>query len=124
MTDKYNDWITENVKETYGKCKEATLKMQEAFPEFKRVKGHYYDLLWGERAHWWLVSEEGIVDPTAAQFPTKGTGEYIEWVGEEATGKCPNCGDYTYENKTCCCDVCSEEFGLYLNRERLKCVTA
>jgi len=114
MDKKYADWIQQNVSETYGTCKEVTLEMAEAFPEeLKRVRGHYHCPIWGERAHWWLVDTNGgIVDPTACQFPSGGAGVYQEWVEgtEEPTGMCPNCGGYSYNGRTCCCDKCHHEF--------------
>lgn len=90
----YIEWIHEHVKnDGYGQCAEVTERMAQAFPELKRVRGHYYDIHWGERAHWWLVTPDGhIVDPTAAQFPTQGRGHYELWdeSEQEPTGKCIN----------------------------------
>jgi hypothetical protein len=89
----------------YGKCAEVTQQMAAANPSLRRVRGHYYCPIWGERAHWWLVDRDGkIIDPTAAQFPSKGNGTYVEWQeGEkEPSGKCYNCGDYCYDGKVFC----------------------
>jgi hypothetical protein len=114
---KYDDWISENVDETYGKCAELTLEMQEAFPELTRVRGHYYCYVWGEREHWWLLDEETVVDPSADQFPSKGTGLYVplDESQPEPTGKCPNCGDYCYTGKSLCSENCEISYLAYLN---------
>jgi hypothetical protein len=33
--------------------------------------------IWGARDHFWCVDgEDNVVDPTASQFPSKGTGVY------------------------------------------------
>lgn len=118
----YSVWIAANVEgDGYGKCAEVTQAMAAAFPELKRVRGHYYCLIWGERSHWWLVAPDGsIVDPTAAQFPTKGNGEYVEWTegDEEPTGKCANCGGYVYGG-TVCSSACYSAMVDYLTTGRL-----
>ena len=106
MKPEYQDWIDANVRECYGKCAEVTRAMQAAFPELIRVRGHY-----GEHAHWWLTTARGeIIDPTRSQFPF--LGEYEPWLegSTEPTGICPNCGDYAYNNYTCCSDTCSTAF--------------
>jgi hypothetical protein len=117
MTDTYTTWVAANVPDAYGTCKEVTQSMVEAFPELRRVRGHYYCGIWGERQHWWCVSPAGeIVDPTAAQFPSKGLGEYVEWVEgtEEPTGMCPNCGELCYGTGTCCSKACEQEYARYV----------
>ncbi len=116
-TALYNEWIQNNVTESYGTCKEVTLKMQEAFPELRRVRGHYYCAIWGERGHWWLIDENGnIVDPTKAQFPSKGIGHYDEWdeSQKELTGICPNCGDYCYDGNSVCSEACHISYASYI----------
>ncbi len=113
MLKKYREWISENVQNAYGKCAEVTNEMAVAFPELVRVRGHYYCWVWGERSHWWLVDENGsIVDPTAEQFPSKGNGEYVQWIDgtPEPTGKCANCGNLVYNGDTCCSEICSAEY--------------
>lgn len=118
MRDIYKDWMTANVTESYGQCLEVTEKMAAAFPELRRVRGHYYCPIWGERAHWWLVEECGeIVDPTAEQFPSKGTGEYVEWDESQAepTGMCPNCGGHCYDGNYCCSDECGRQYVAFCN---------
>lgn len=109
----YAAWIVTNVPEPRGKCAAATLAMSAAFPELKRVRGHYECYAWGRRDHWWLVTTDGqIVDPTAAQFPSHGLGEYIERDESlpEPTGKCPDCGEFVYGRGTFCSRACSEAF--------------
>lgn len=109
VSDVHKKWIEENYptyESAYGNCAAATTKMVEAFPELKRVRGHYYCAVWGEREHWWCELNGTIVDPTAVQFPTKGIGRYIPWDedAEEPTGKCMECGDYCYDGHYFCCD--------------------
>lgn len=116
MRADYSAWISEHVSKTYGTCAEVTLAMQQAFPELKRVRGHYYCAIWGQRAHWWLVAPDGsIVDPTKDQFPTKGTGFYEPWTegAKEPTGICMNCGEYCYDGDP----WCSESCGRYVCRD-------
>jgi hypothetical protein len=118
MTD-YQNWITAHFPDAqtaYGQCVDATVTMAAAFPELRRVRGHYFCLTWGMRAHWWLVTEDGrIVDPTAAQFPSQGQGLYEPWIegDTEPTGKCMNCGGYTYDGKPACSETCERELAAY-----------
>ncbi len=116
MNKAYADWILENVTRSYGTCAETTLAMVKAFPELIRVRGHYYDLVWGEREHWWCVAPNGdIVDPTASQFPTAGAGHYeaSDESQPEPTGRCPNCGDLVYDGGTCCSELCHNAYAAY-----------
>lgn len=108
MKSEYLAWIA-NVVDVYGRCREVTTAMQLAFPELIRIRGHYLDPFWGKREHWWLADGDEIIDPTAAQFPSKGRGVYTPWIegAPEPTGICPNCGEYVYRD-TCCSDACSE----------------
>lgn len=109
MKEKYKKWIEKNVTNPYGACDEIAQKMELAFPELKRVRGHYHCDVWGERAHWWLVDQDGgIIDPTAKQFPSGGCSTYKPWEeGEnEPTGKCLNCGNYCYNGKSTCSKAC------------------
>lgn len=95
--------------EAYGKCAEITLEIAEKDPSLTRVRGHYICPIWGKRGHWWLKKEDGtIVDPTKAQFPSGGFGEYIEWVegAEEPTGICMNCGEEVYGSDYFCSKRC------------------
>jgi len=113
-------WIQENVDKYggYGKCKEISSKMQKTFPELKQVRGHYHCPIWGKRQHWWLIDANGaVVDPTAAQFPSKGRFEYEIWDESlpQPTGKCPNCGGYCYDHKYLCCKACEIAYEAYCN---------
>jgi hypothetical protein len=117
MKEEYRRWIADNVQgDGYGCCSEVTEAMAAAFPELTRVRGHYYCWVWGERTHWWLEdTENNIVDPTAAQFPSKGSGTYVpsDETQAEPTGRCPNCGGYVYDGSTCCSENCSIEYAAY-----------
>lgn len=116
MEQKYQEWIDNFVSDPLGHCAELTLEMQKEFPELERVRGHYYCAFWGKREHWWLVDKAGsVVDPSAAQFPSKGLGEYAEWDDSlpEPTGMCPNCGDLVFDGRTCCSDNCHREYAAY-----------
>ena len=116
---KYQEWIDVNVMVTYGQCKKITLQMQQAFPALELVRGYYYCTAWGERHHWWLkTKDDDIVDPTAAQFPSKGHGVYIEHTDDMPvpTGKCLNCGDLIYgERDPFCSEHCERETVAYTN---------
>ncbi len=116
----YDEWIMAHYatpEAAYGHCDKATQEMVSVFPELRRVRGHYYCMVWGERQHWWLVTADGeIVDPTAAQFPSGGHGVYEPWVEgtEEPSGRCPNCSGYVYGGGTVCSDVCAREYETWL----------
>jgi hypothetical protein len=95
----YQEWVNQNYptpEKAYGECEEATSLMAEAFPELRRVKGHFICPDWGKRAHWWCVDPQGnIVDPTAAQFPFWGfAGDYEEALPDTLVqvGVCMDCG--------------------------------
>lgn len=117
--EKYQEWILKNVKhDGYGQCQIATKTMAKAFPELTRVRGHYFCPVWGERPHWWLVTQDGeIVDPTKNQHPSKGKGHYEPWDESqpEPTGICPNCGEYCYGGKSVCSDECFKLYKAYLD---------
>ena len=103
---EYIEKLNLNVQTAYGKCESVCKQMKEVFPELELVRGHYWCYVWGEREHWWLTVESGeVIDPTAIQFPSKGLGCYEVWdeSKEEPTGKCPECGEYT--------------FGMYVHKE-------
>lgn len=118
MSEEYAEWITENVKDCLGMCSTWTAKLMYEFPELTRVRGHYLCWGWGEREHWWCVAPDGsIVDPTAAQFPSKGHGEYVPLPenAPEPTGMCPDCGEYVYDGNTFCSTACERNTIAYLN---------
>ena len=116
---RYAVWIRRNGPksdlEAYGHCQSYTLRMKDEFPELEVQIGWYHDSPWGLRGHWWLVSSDGeIVDPTARQFPSKGTGRY-EFVKEadRPIGKCANCGSFCYNgapSEMLCSEQCEIEF--------------
>ena len=98
-----------------GLCREFTEELQAMFAEdLTRVYGHVIlqQVDPGERAswpHWWCLDPTGdIVDPTRGQFP--GEVEYVMHDPKRPpTGKCFNCGDYCYEGRALCSDVCESE---------------
>lgn len=120
MQSQYRVWIEENVTDTYGKCAEVTEAMVAVFPELTRIRGFYMCEAWGVREHWWLVAPDGeIVDPTAGQFPSKGTSEYVPLKegSLEPTGKCMNCGGYVYRASKACSTACAKALEAYYGCE-------
>jgi len=120
MTPAYQTWMNKHVPaDPTGKCAEVTEAMAKAFPELRRVRGHYLGAGMREPwPHWWLVDCSGaIVDPTAAQWPDQGRGMYEEHneLGPEPTGKCPNCAGYCYDHRDLCSPTCEREYVAYLN---------
>jgi hypothetical protein len=80
-----------------GKCQEFVKKAIEEDPTLVAVRGYYYDTVWGRQAHWWCKREDGtIYDPTAMQFPSKGTGVYDEFGGKV---ECEVCGKEMLESE-------------------------
>ena len=78
-----------------GKCKEMSEALVEADATLTLVRGHYDCPLWGKQPHWWVKDQNGkIIDPTVKQFPSKGTGEYVEFNGFV---ECAQCGKVTEE---------------------------
>jgi hypothetical protein len=129
MKKEHSEWIAAYrsrfpERNVYGKCKEAVQEMAKTFPELKKVRGHIFDMSWGQRSHWWLVDDNAtdntIVDPTRSQFPAPM--HYEEWqLGTEVlVGKCMECGieiwdavqtlDVEPVRKTFCSEGCEEEF--------------
>ena len=99
MDDRYEIWIEahyRSAESALGCCEEATRAMVRAFPELRRVKGHYDCPLWGRRMHWWCETPGGeVTDPTRAQFPTRGLAGTYEEASPETlvrTGACMQCG--------------------------------
>lgn len=121
MYHKHMEWIMRKLTtdSPQANCAEWTIEMNEAFPELKRVRGHYNCLCWGRREHWWLIDKFGaIVDPTVTQFPTPPLSDtYEPWEegAPEPTGKCLNCGDYCFNGDYFCCDSCQKETTKYMN---------
>jgi len=112
----YEEWIAANVPLepilARGKCFGATQKMAAAFPELRRVRGHYLCPSWGRQEHWWCIAPDGtIVDPTGHQFPsaTRISGGALVVLGvyeplpddaEEPIGKCLVCGGYCWASES------------------------
>ncbi len=72
-----------------GKCKELAEDAVRHDPTLTLVRGHYHCPDWGKQGHWWTTREDGTVfDPSAAQFPSCGMGEYVPFDG---TIECANC---------------------------------
>lgn len=73
-----------------GKCKELSEAEVARDPSLRLVRGHYFCPLWNrEEPHWWCVRPDGaIVDPSARQFPSKGTGIYTEFNGMVSCAQC------------------------------------
>lgn len=83
VDEKYKSFFLDQ-EEAYGNCHHQCLKMIEQFPELKIVKGHYIDLVWGTREHFWCVDGEIIVDPTKSQFPcSNGLYVPISYISKE-----------------------------------------
>ena len=105
-----------------GSCDYFTRVMAERFPELKRVAGFYYAPggVASHGEHWWLTDKDGnIVDPTADQFPSQGTGVYVPYDPKKhsvAKGSCPWCGItlFAFERKPCsqeCAEDLAQEWG-------------
>jgi hypothetical protein len=80
-----------------GRCKAMSEALVAADPTLRLVRGHYYDAAWGgDQGHWWCVdTADKIIDPTAAQFPSNGTGIYTEFDGYI---DCTGCGKEIHED--------------------------
>jgi hypothetical protein len=78
-----------------GRCKELSEAAVAAEPTLTLVRGHYHCPYWGKQAHWWTVRHDGtIYDPSAAQFPSRGIGEYQPFDGWH---ECEQCGTQVRE---------------------------
>src|SRR5512147_194408 len=72
-----------------GKCREMAKQLCKADPTLRLVRGHYHCPEWGAQTHWWCVKPDGtIVDPSAAQFPSKGSGKYVPLDGFVTCERC------------------------------------
>lgn len=87
----------EGYKQFRGKCREMSEALVATDPSLTLVRGHYFEAAWGgDQAHWWCKRPCGeIVDPTAAQFPSNGSGIYTEFDGFL---DCTYCGKEIHEN--------------------------
>lgn len=103
-------------KSSRGSCGYFTRIFSERFPELKRVAGFYYAPggVHSHGEHWWLTDAAGnIVDPTADQFPSQGTGVYVRYDPTRhitAKGTCPGCGStlFAFARKPCSSDCDAE----------------
>jgi hypothetical protein len=106
-------------------CGTFTRQMAQRFPELTRVPGFYLapgGASHGE--HWWLEAPDGsIVDPTADQWPSCGTGTYVRYDPTKhllPKGTCPYCGTSVMSragNHPCsldCDEGLAEEYGMRL----------
>lgn len=101
LADPRHESVRRQLLARYGsssfRCREFSVALAREFPELKSVAGFYFapgGASHGE--HWWLVTEAGdIVDPTADQFPSQGTGRYEAYDPHRhltCKGRCMNCG--------------------------------
>lgn len=84
-----------NYERYRGKCKELAEALVKENPTLVLVRGFYICPIWGRKEqHWWAKDRfaGAIHDPTAAQFPSNGMGEYLEFDG------------------ICTCDECGKQF--------------
>lgn len=116
MKADYQKWIAEHQPEDpRGQCVDTTLAMLAAFPELRRVRGHYLCPFEGPRPHWWLLTTDGeVIDPTVGQFVSRGHGEYEEYTGPEPTGHCLDCGALLFDGDTFCGEDCFQSTKTYL----------
>lgn len=82
--------IMQDYRTYRGKCKEYVDKLCEDDPTLIKVRGHYLCPVWmSMEPHWWTTKQDGtIVDPTALQFLSAGTGTYIPFDGNCACAEC------------------------------------
>jgi hypothetical protein len=107
-----NEEIQNDYMKYRGKCKEYSEKLVEEDPTLRLVRGHYFCPNWGKEMHWWCVDQDdNIIDPTAKQFPSNGTGTYVEFEGYM---DCAECGKLVHEdeahimgNYACCSHSCA-----------------
>lgn len=93
-----------------GRCHSMALEAAEADATLKAVAGWYHCPIWGQEEHWWCERADGtIVDPTAAQFPSNGSGRYER---HDGPAWCLQCGiDFPWEQymetgRPICSDEC------------------
>jgi hypothetical protein len=86
---------------SHQRCAEFTRQMAERFPELRRVAGFYLTPTGASHGeHWWLETADAtVVDPTADQWPSMGTGIYERYDPARhlvSKGRCPSCGTGLY----------------------------
>ena len=107
----YRNHLT-NKLASYEALKEMSEELVKENPLLTLVRGHYHCPVWGEQQHWWPKDSDGVIhDPTKLQFPSKGTGEYIEFDGRITCDVCENIinedeayfyGNHVYCSGDCC----------------------
>lgn len=117
---KYQEFINANVLgHVAGLCSFHSRMMVNEFPELRLARGYYICPMGGRFTHWWNVDPDGnVIDATAGQFLSNGSGEYQELTEEECRlsqphGKCAECGEYTYHDsfsKSFCTKECVDSF--------------
>ena len=134
MDIKYKTWIDAKVKElgrwVRGSCQHVSKQMVETFPELIICRGYVYDYRYDstgfQHIHWWCKDSAGnIIDPTVSQFHfvIERYEEFnVDLHGPEPYGKCMNCGELSYREKSpnVCSDECCKELEYYLNKDRFK----
>jgi len=123
MNIEYKEWIADiPLKDSFGKCKEQSNRMQMKFPELLIAKGFVILSNMKKYQHMWLKDEDGnVIDPTAKQYTGYAVHSYQE-IGEDdpvPVGKCVNCGEFIMSNKSeynpLCSSECYEDYATYLN---------
>lgn len=134
---KYRTWITQYQanNNTHHACGYASAEMKKAFPELCLVRGHvHWDVNWaghkpiqGGMEHWWCEDKDGLIyDPTQNQWDQVSVGCSPVYIWEPVdesqahtfpTGKCPDCGDYTYRGEDFCSDDCANSYHRYIQSE-------
>lgn len=99
-----------------GLCHELASQLQEIHPELRLERGHYFcPARAGGQPHWWCRAPDGtVIDPTADQFASAGTGAYVALDAQapEPRGRCLYCGELVYLRADSLCDSsCAEAFG-------------
>lgn len=80
-----------------GRCRELAEAAVRADPTLTLTRGHYWCPLWGKQEHWWAVRPDGSIhDPSKAQFPSKGLGDYLPFDGFV---ECAECGKKLLEDE-------------------------
>lgn len=103
MIELYIKWIKLKYPTPHSairQCEQATHLMTKEFPNLRRVRGHVF-VIQNQRTeeHWWCEDFSGnIVDPTRHQW-NGPIFDYVEFNGEEPTGKCYQCGEFIYESE-------------------------
>lgn len=116
--------IAADYAEFRGRCQELCAVAMAEDPTLILVRGHYFESRWPTKpmqAHWWCKKPDGtIVDPSARQFPSNGTGQYIEFDGRIECAECGKEGreddpEWSFESRYAfCCHRCHGRFvGVY-----------